>query len=508
MSFQVNKFIIVPTATYHPPAQRHYAVDARNRGNIENLTDTITEGGTKLNPTAMTRLASNILIPSATTGEVYVPNSFSDRRFRFLLEIQHDDGTIQYLSGYTDRMDEANGHLPDDLELFFNTSSTVRNTRVSNQNGTRIAKQVLDSSEILSAPNMNPVAAMGGIADPAMNSAVTLRPSDIFALTEAKTVADEMTEWSRRQGDANISPPKIVNSAAVPAMFASGIRKSKATNVNAGRYLSDTLGAYVAAQSSPSDNSFFSVTDEALSQLNEATVNTDRFMNPLNDIGARLANGSSITWGILRSKAPEIIQMAMTSINHSRKAAVPQGLNGEYLTGNTRTAIATTKILNGLTGIMSDRLVTRITFTARSGVATGFGGPIDIPTGASVNNAFVDVQNFQSFNQDQSVHAAKTLAGSILHEILANVSSQFTEDVTFVIDYDMLGDTTVNIGFGDNQPTYYVNPQWCSAKSSLVIAPNSQALNDLTSDFTGMFKAVTPREGTFTPAGAATGYRY
>lgn len=488
MHFTVSKFVIIPTGIYNPPVMRNYSVDSRNRDNLGNMTAAITNGGSDMTHTTMTKLASNILVPSSSQGEVYIPNSFSERRFRFMLELQHEDGCIQYLAGYTDRLEETRGYLPPDLKLHFNLSFTVRRSIQRMQTQARTVDSVTDISQILSAPNLTGRNALGGIQD-STDSAVTIRPSDIFTVAETKITADALSGMAQAQGDSNYGL-SISRVTSCDSEFRTGIRKSKTSNTSAGRYLSDTVGAYVAATAVPNEDAFFTPFQEAHRQLGEPDTANDPFFNQFTRIGKRLSDGGCVDWSELEMLSPNITKMAMDSINLSRKSQTASGINSAFLGANTSEAIATTKLINGLTAIMSSALITKVTLFGRSGIPIGMGGPIGGNNTASTQNAFVDVLSFQSFKPDASPHVGRSVANSVLHEILADLSQGFSRDVTFNVTFDLIGDTTVSISLDGNPAMEYVNPDWCSALSSPVLASSQHVLQELSSDFSSIFKAV------------------
>lgn len=490
MRFTVNQFIIVPTATYNPPAQRNYEIDSRNSANIENVTAEITRGGQDLTYTTMSRLASDILVPSHAHGEVYIPNSFSNKRFRFMMELKHEDGSIQYLVGYTDRLEETRGFLPPDLQLHFNLSFNVRQHRDRGAHGAKTITSVTDVAQILTAPNMSTQQAMGGISAPG-DSAVTLRPSDIFTVSEASIAADHLRDLARNQGDGpGLGNIKVTSSEAE---FKHGIRKSATTNQSASRYLSSTIGAYVAAEASDNQDAFFTPYDEAVTQLREPMTSNDPFFNEFGIIGKKLSQGGMVTWGEIERVAPEISRMASDCINRTRRAQVIDGRNGAYHTANTPEGIAMTKITNGLYSIMSGNLVTTLTIFGRSGMPMGLGIQNHDPHVAHTNNAVVEVLNFRSFNSNPHPHLRLSIAKAFLYEVLSDISRNFTREVVVQATFDLLGDTQISISLDGRPPVDYTNPSWCSALSSPILAPSQQVLQDLTNDFKKVFKGVGQR---------------
>lgn len=490
MRFTVNQFIIIPTSTYNPPAMRHYSVDARNSDNIQSLTAEITQGGMNVTPTSMTQLASSILVPSSSRGEVIIPNGFNERRFRFMMELTHEGGAIQYLAGYTDRLEEMNGYLPPDLQLHFNMSFTIRRSRVRDGNNVTTQDSITDVSQILTAPDMDYATALGGMGGN-LDSAVTLRPSDVFTVSEAHLAADALREQSQSQGDSGFKVGRITSAVSE---FRTGIRKSQISNVSSARYLSSIIGAYASSLGDGGeDNAFHSSYDNANQQLAEPTTASDPFFNQFSMIGKRLNDGGQVSWGEIEAVAPNLTQFAMDSINMSRHATVNSGRNGENFTANTNESIAVVKILNGLSAIMASNLITKLTVYAQSGIPIGMGGPMGGNNTAVTQNAFADIQHFYSFNKNPHPHVGRTMAQAILFEVLADVSRQFTMDVSLQVTYDLIGDTTVSISLNGEPAVDFTNPNWCSARSSLILSPTQDALQNLSHDFKSMFKAVTPR---------------
>ena len=493
MNITVARLIIVPTGVYNPPVHRNYSVDARNRDNVTTLTQEATQGGQNFAPAAMTQLASKILVPSASMGEVYIPNSFSERRFRFMMEVRHDDGAIQYLSGYTDKLDAINGHIAPDTMLHFNMTYTVRMNKVTNANGHKShSTTIVDASQVLSAPQLTDQNALGGLnSNIHGDSAVTLRPSDVFSISEALNASNELNRISKMQGDS--SPVTIKRTSGLGAEFRTGIRKSRITNNLASRYLSDTIGAYTESESlADTGSAFFSKWDQASTTLAEPTTGSDRFLTPTQRIGHQLSNGGSLPWSTLTAIAPEVVEQARMSLAQSTRGQTIDGRNGEFTGSNTLEAITCSKVLNGLPAIMGANFVTKVSIMARSGLVVGMGTLLDEPTSASNQNARVDVLTYNTFNsKDQSQGVAKSMAYSFLNEILSDISQGFQRDVTVYVTLDTLGDTEISIGYGNDKPTTFYNPTFCSALSSPILATSQTALSSLASDFSNVFRGAS-----------------
>lgn len=492
MAFRIPKFIIIPTGQYNPPVHTSYSVSGQDGNAIKRMTQELTNNGNNIAPAAVTQLASQILVPSTASGEVYIPNSFSDKRFRFMMEVIHDNGSVQYLAGYTDKLDAINGNIAPDTQLYFNMSYTVRRNNITGPNGhNTVSNTIVDASQILTAPDMPVTQAYGGISQAESGTAaVSMRPSDVFSISEAATAAAALEERSQRQDGSRLN---LSRTTSLAAELRTGFRKSRISNNLSSRFLSDSLGAYMEAEgSADTGNSFFSKWDQATATLCEPTATSDAFFSPVTQLGNQLANGGCVAWGSLTAIVPEVIEQARNSISHSLKLQTLDGRNGEYMASNTKEAMACIKILNGLPAIMASNFVTRASLTARSGIPTTSGHVVDGPMAASNPNSITEVTSYSSFGSNAvSATVGKNIARAFMHEILADISRQFHFDVTVIVTLDTLGDTEVSIAFGNDHPTTFYNPTFCNALYPPTLSLDSSSLSSLAVDLSHVFGGVS-----------------
>lgn len=107
--FEVKKLLLQETGTYNQMYNRPYEVDTQG-GMLENAISRLEQAKGGLSGSGLSGIGSMLLRPSASVmqgvSDVYIPNGWSERRLRFVMEVEVTSKTgstsIFYFQGFSE----------------------------------------------------------------------------------------------------------------------------------------------------------------------------------------------------------------------------------------------------------------------------------------------------------------------------------------------------------------------------------------------------------------------
>lgn len=460
----VVKLIMIHTGTYDDmPTRAYQGVFNQDAAMAFNQ---LTAGGSVISSHTIAPLATQLITPSASpTGLAQIQNGWSNQRIRFLLELAFTspmgDITSTYLTGYTDHPGVAVMAGTVDRVAFDPNMCLYINNIITINRGK-----------------------YGGIEHPRMYDASQL----IFQTGQLQTIGLQQPNTTQFL----MTPEEVLNkigssyyNPGVPVtdlrskLANAGIAKSRRSNGLPSKYLASTVSELHNQQMSNPDDQFFNLASIAARGVAELPDYTDNALNLLNDLNFKTRG--FITYGELCGLCPDTDNKAafidktisQSQINAQQSAAHTNFLlhgaqrgTSAYLTGSNEECIAATIVAQGVPAIMSDLMLTSISFSANNLTTTG-------------QEFVITIHGFKTFLTDVDVTPQlQQFIYRVRSEILAAITFNGQKPLKLDSTVDILGDTFIGIQMHSHNYEYQV-PSFCDALLTPVVANNVQNLESI-----------------------------
>ncbi len=459
----IESLIIMDTGTFNTPVIRPYVTNVRN-DNMEPLINSInrvSQNGNVL-PATIAGTTSDFLTVS-TQGEtpLAIPNSWNTNRLRFILIVKIEGRLSStrraYFQGYTEYSDSSmTGLLDPKMKFIINSFTVIEQSDIMTPVGNQVFSRVVESSNIL-MPNFSEF----------NNIPISyIRPNDVF------------------QGIQTNHIPEIQNSTIFDTRSESTIHsKSFKSNNNNLSYLSKIFDNYLVNSRMTdrpglSDN-YTSILDSALDKFEGAPLTENPFLRMLS--GAYGASLRAVTDFSL-----EILNQIDPMLQHKVKYIAPQGQlkstlptvnSGEYWHTQTRETLAATIILNSISAMMFELMISKVKL-----VSTNFAvnGQMTTNFYSAMSLTGMDVSPYLQQLKDR-----------IERELMYDLTFMNQDSYQLMVEIDLFGSSSIQIGFGGQPMVPYIQPTFADSLFSPVITSNQNIKNNLVNDFEYMLNAVT-----------------
>ena len=442
-SIKLNRLIAVETGTYQDLYQRPYSY-AVTQNTVDSIANKVAEAGSaEIGAALMAGNAFQILAPTPTpTGQISIANGWAQSRVRFVLEVEVSlsigSTQIYYFQGYTDYNGITPTAIDPNMEFTINSYVAVARATAMGVNGIPYVHDIHLASGQIVHNNMLPGLSM----DP--NAQRLMRPADIAKGMQSSYIANGVgANATYETRNVVSSDPRLSRrSNAIPTNY---LAKLATEYVNANRIAglgmsgSSVLSTMISTSidSFPDDIPFL----RKLAQIRGMAGATPKFF--LKDLIA------------MDATLPSRISIA---INKGAKAAPVSRDNSQHWAGQDYETIAGFMMTNAVPGLMTDLLLTKISFIATNKTGVPIFTPIDVKSMTTLDVS-PQIPIFSSRFTNEILNDL-TYGGQILYEIHGT--------------FDLFGDTVISIGLNGNPLTPYIHPTFCDQLVTPVIAPNRQ----------------------------------
>lgn len=471
---RVNRLIFAITGTQNDVLMRPF--NAHMSSDISGAFIDATLGGSNTSVHALSKVAHDILRPQTeSAGSVAIANTFSERRMQFLMEVDHGGGNRQVISGYTDHVGiTPTGSIDPRMRMFINQSMSLRDATVQTPGyAPRIQSQIKDASHYLAPTAPSESTLLHGVG---AQTTVTMRPSDIV---ESFDMIDEVNSYMSSYGESTIDTENLLV-ANGDSTFNTGLRKSSLKNGHSAHYLSNVVSAMnQASELTDPASDWESVNSNAASYLADATISSDRFINNTVQSGLTLSQGGSCTWQELIMACPEAAHVSNISDLSARMMALPVHDNrgtAEHWNGTTQETSIATIISNSLPGIMIDNALTTLDVTITTCInGTQNGAVLDQPgfvpqAQLGINVTISNANSITGASIEQLRDVVPLIEQRIAGTIAMEISHNGEIPVMAHAQINLFGENTIGVAYNYGPVIQYVNPQYCSAAYSPVMA--------------------------------------
>lgn len=465
--FSVRKSHMIETAMYDPLYLSPYQTKYDNYISAQ-LTEA-TQNGQQIDETTLSTVSHQILVPTAQVGQHDVANlvnGFDTKRLSFMIDIvpqgSNLGGGIHYvLTGYTDHYGVGERSIDPNMKLFFNAVYQLRDTQVPTPHGFVTQTNIVKSQQILLNNGSNN---MMQYAQPQF----TLRPEDIAQHLEFQDnpMLANIIEAGGSNGRARLVGAVLSDRgyASRPKYLTKSIKAYKAAAAQGESYeAEDTMGN--------------SVWDATRTYLREEPMSSNRVLMAMMGI-PHFKQSGYLTYSEMCSLFPDFDhQTNIVSLTRPQRQMAYQPGQAESWSASTNERIAATIIMQGLPAIMSDCLMTSVTFQATNDTIGGMHEVQILEVHSFVDN--LDLTPFMSYFIER-----------VQRELLVDISRQGGQTYMTRVSVNMLYDSRIDLSLDRGPMTPFAAPSFCDSLYSPVVTNNLQTMEAMSYDLSTMLMNI------------------
>lgn len=465
-TIRIIKLVVMRSGTYNPmyyrPYETHFDADTADalQGRME------ANGPNTTTSSLMAGIANRIIMPSMQhQGQIPIVNGWETPRGRFnmVVEIKHHTGSTvhYYIQGYTSHFDTSHLGTPDpEMQFFINSYVKISRTEIRTANGIETREIVTDSAQVIN----------GRLTSNLLQKDIYgMRPNEIYSMMQQDVLMgkyynpeypDQLQD--RRHILSNQNVPNYRRNNMPANILAKMVDSYQTTQqlIEYGQDSADLLSrsrGYVY-EGTLQENGFF----KQLSNISGTPETTSFTMNHLRHIDPNIDSPSVSTFFTLSP-------LAMQKLHYP-------GQTEFWHRPNDRSAWVASVLVNAVPTIMMDLMIWKLSFRASNHDSMG------------VNNVAFD-GGADIMGRDMSA-AFNAFKYRFIHEVMHDVTYGNQELYMLTMSVDMIGETIIDIAYGNEPVTRYVTPSFCDSLMTPVITPNMDNLTNTVYDFTEILKTV------------------
>lgn len=470
----IRRALFTETGTYNDDFNRPFVpqVTSDTRDRLQRQT----EMGNNLSISAVASAAAEIMRPqSMVESAVNVVNGWDNRKFRFMLEIEHPtiggSRVVDLISGYTDYtgISQQTNNMDPGLRLYINSVTGITEYTRIGQDGRQYRDvHVRESNQVMSG-YFNPAARI---------NQYFLAPQDLFdgiglnnALGGLADSRDLATIDSR--GTALDAP-----------------RLSNRSNNHGGSYLSRVLGAYSGSlrSASMSEDNMSTVMKSAKSSVADRHICEVQSLDQLMQ-RTDLQHNQCVTWGELLAIQPNLENLTHVAFNRGNVVMdrLAERGNTENWDSITNETIAATIIRNTIPALMNDCKLTKVAFTATNDLANNFNGQQYSVVMADANS-FAKILEIDSPVMQKNLNA---FTHRVATELMPGLSHNNMMLCTVNVRCDLWGDTYIDVSLNGGPMIPFSNAQWADSLSAPIVTIDAKNRTTMARDMGALLDTLT-----------------
>lgn len=470
ISIKVAKLIITETGTYNDQFRRPYQSQLTASG-LHEIVENASRSP-KITPSIFSGLTSQVLAPSASAESVIqIPEGWSERRFKFLLdlEVTYKTGGIlhEIVTGYSETPASTislYNTLDPNTTFRVNNTIHIRSQTIQTPYGPQSTSALSDCSHVLSNNDWS------GIRGNSQN--FLLRPTDIFSRVISSEVEAQLEVEGSYDASAvlmnNATKSRRVNN--IPTNYLSDIVRNYSNAYQQFGIGMDEIGrndAFGTAQQYSRENSasrdpFL----ETLANINGVQVQNTFTLNDLARIDPDVSNRTIY----MKKGAAQIAQL--------HQSGQTSGWQGSDL----HTHIANL-LSNAVPSIMISNLIMKVAFISSNMDITG-----------RLDTRIVDIDGFAQ-GVDMSPYA-RAFVSKFENEVLSDIVNNFQVSIGVSMQVDLIGETWIELTVNGEKIDYVV-PSFSDALFTPIITSNQMVGRQLSSDLKNLMENVVDYNSTY-----------
>lgn len=479
-NFIAVKSFFVESGTYQPVFLRPYETNYDEQVAQDYYVET--EGGTKIVPSAFSKISSSILKPTAAhQGTINIDNGWNERRMSFVIEVSvpdsFGDSKNVVLTGYTNHTDVGltTKAFDPNMRLYLNTSTivTTLHTRTPHGGYTQ-RKSITDSSHLLNATVMNNIRTNMALQDPYRDGTLWYAtPSNVInEMSNIKYAGDnqgmygnrQVVDFRQRTSDKDVRRSRRENT--IPTTYLSKILRGVTDGLT-------NMGAGIGVDE-----------NDALINASVAVREQQLSVDPLIvELALKTGYGENgfVTWRELTSIVPNLDAETKFTNRASQvvQTNIPDAVAGNFQTwqGATFETSIANSVSQLLPAMMTTCMIGSVTFAFNND------NPTLTPVATAINGqTMIDGIPFASMSP--------TLESRFLSEIAPMITNQGRSVVNLFVQCSLGTETYITISRDGEPPVPFCAPTFCDSLYTPVLSTSQQSITDIAVDLQNIANSV------------------
>lgn len=459
-SIRVVALYLQTTGTYNEMYNRPY-VSNTSPSVINELQDRlVNNGGGVITPELLSGLSNQIITPSAVPlGTIHIPNGWNETRMLFILELEIlklGITTIMYIQGYTDYMGVSlQGTLDEEMYFYINSYTSVRRDYLNTPTGERYTDTIIETGHLIGGKL---VSDMGGV------NAQLMRPFDVMSGIEIAYTTNHIYNDTHVVNTATMVTPNM------------GMSANKAYNLPS-NYLASLLQEYKLGDlSSGNNNDNIGAISYSKSTLGERPIQENSFIR---FISIETGNPSSTYFQLKHLQVLEPYLSQKTTANFigtAHRGDLHTAGSSEFWNGSDIITDIANKIMVGTSSLISERLLTFLSFTASN--RTIGGDPlVTIISGKSLCNINL-INQYEMFKY------------KFIRSLMNDLSHGNSIAYTLTMEVNLLNESRLRLQWDSYPPIDYVLPNFADNAIIPTFTQSMDVYDNLVSDAEQLLNVV------------------
>lgn len=461
----VARFLLQESGTYNPVYSRPYQthVDKHTLDSLNYRIDQNAEG--YVSNELMSGLASNIVFPNATPqGEIYIPNGWTDRRIRFILEVHFTSPTgsqvIYYFQGFTSHLGvTAAGNIDPNMDFMINSLMRISRRQVMTAMGMQNQDVITEKSQVINGQlisegshenvyGMRPMDIFGGIHTGHLEQAINYHnPGSI--VTDTRAVHNR---------DAFLSDKMD----SLPSNYLTSVLQHYVRNQSLIEIGSGETDLYSHCRNSafkppPEENPFI----RAIKNVRGFGTGTTFNFSDLIKIDPNTQNNTNF---LSLQGTQRVSQLAVAG-------------QSSYWNSVDRETVVATILSNSVSALMMDLMISKISFRSTNQDFSGM-----------MNTVLIDAKSVTQADMRSSYELFRQ---RFEREVMYDITFGNQEIYQLEISADLFGDTMIVISLNGESPITYTTPSFCDSLLAPVFSTNKENFHHVVSDFEILFNGIS-----------------
>lgn len=479
----IESFIITDAGSYNEQVIRPHTTSSSSdilNQFVQNVQGAIGRQS-KITPTLLSSNLGNIILPSTVAERsISIPNGWQTNRLRFFLKVRMNspmsNARIGYFQGYTEFSDlSMTGLFDPNMVFYINSFAIVEESTIATPNGNYVMPRLIESTNIL-PPTVNmpgPYTSPNPYSDP-NSHLLYIRPNDVFSSIQVSHINDAA---GGQTYDFRTDPNTYI--------------RSYKSNNNPGAYMSNIVNNYVENtiinRSHPANYEFDGVAtilDQCINTNEEAPLTDNPFLREL--AKAHGASFRAVTHFNLKmlSELDKDLQHKIKYVKPTQTmlANIPQAGNSEYWTSQTREVIAATLIMNSLSSILFENMLSNISLVSTN-----------MTVDRTVNTSLISALSLTGLDASQFIQA---ITLRLEREVMNVITFNNQDSFKLSLEMDLFGFTNITLSLSGGPSVPFTAPTFADSLYSPVSTFNPLVKNNLVKDLDFALDAVSSNIST------------
>lgn len=462
----VRSMQLIETGRYQPMYYRPYEVNA-DGAIYKTMADRLARCPNSAAAGVLAGVASQAVMPSATPrGELLIPNSWNERRVRFMLAVDFEyitglKGTY-WIQGYTSYSGVTqSGHVDPDMTFYANSFTTTTQTPIPTPFGIQMNEVIRETVQILSGPSHTDIFSPN-------NLLYAMRPEDVYHSMQLSqmTYGTNLTtnDISDTRAVVNFMPFVSKREHNIPTDYLGKMISSYVQSRELSEFGGDgrdliTMASAAARDKSLRENMFF----QFISSRRTGT-NMNQFT-----IGDLAALDPQVTSKIVYFRISDIMKV-------SNSTPIPDGGNSEHWNGADLVTQLASMLAESVPAIMLQSLISVASFRS---------------TNHDIGGRHTMVfSNLRSISQVEAQTLASMFQNLFEQRILPDLTMNGMMSYMLDMTCDIAGDTWITLQVDGYPALTFSVPSFCDSLFAPVLTRDLTHFNDTTVKFDQMLNYI------------------